>query len=116
MATIAALLREASSEIGSESARIDAELLLGAIAAQVAPTASPYYHHGESARLARTPAVLPDDPAGDRIVGRESPAKWGFGFIDELWADPEAIRARLRRRGRSPTQPGPIANCALSRS
>ena len=29
MATIAALLREASSEIGSESARIDAELLLG---------------------------------------------------------------------------------------
>ena len=32
--------------------------------------------------------------SGDRIVGRESPAKWGFGFIDELWADPEAIRAR----------------------
>lgn len=34
-------------------ARADAELLLGAIAAQVAPAASPYYHHGESARLAR---------------------------------------------------------------
>lgn len=33
--------------------RPDAELLLGAIAAQVAPAASPYYHHGESARLAR---------------------------------------------------------------
>lgn len=33
--------------------RADAELLLGAIAAQVAPTASPYYHHGEPARLAR---------------------------------------------------------------
>lgn len=33
--------------------RADADLLLGAIAAQVAPAASPYYHHGESARLAR---------------------------------------------------------------
>jgi len=33
--------------------RSDAELLLGAVAAQVAPAASPYYHHGESARLAR---------------------------------------------------------------
>ena len=30
----------------------------------------------------------------DSIVGRESPAKWGFGFVDELWADPELIRAR----------------------
>ncbi|GAA0863041.1 hypothetical protein GCM10009115_12130 [Sphingopyxis soli] len=34
-------------------ARADADLLLGAIASQVAPAASPYYHHGESARLAR---------------------------------------------------------------
>lgn len=33
--------------------RPDAELLLGAIATQVAPAASPYYHHGEFARLAR---------------------------------------------------------------
>lgn len=33
--------------------RGDADLLLGAIAAQVAPSASPYYHHGEPARLAR---------------------------------------------------------------
>ncbi len=33
--------------------RADADLLLAAIAAQVAPAASPYYHHGESARLAR---------------------------------------------------------------
>lgn len=31
----------------------DAKLLLGAIAAQVAPAASPYYHHGEPVRLAR---------------------------------------------------------------
>lgn len=36
--------------------RADADLLLGAIAAQVAPAASPYYRHGEPARLAR--AVL----------------------------------------------------------
>ncbi len=34
-------------------ARADADLLLGAIAAQVAPAASPYYHHGEPSRLAR---------------------------------------------------------------
>ncbi len=33
--------------------RADAELLLSAIAAQVAPAASPYYHHGEPSRLAR---------------------------------------------------------------
>lgn len=31
----------------------DAELLLGAIAAQVAPSTSPFYHYGEPARLAR---------------------------------------------------------------
>lgn len=33
--------------------RADADLLLGALAAQVAPAASPYYHHGEPSRLAR---------------------------------------------------------------
>ncbi|WP_447757862.1 DUF2785 domain-containing protein [Sphingopyxis fribergensis] len=33
--------------------RADADLLLGAITVQVAPAASPYYHHGESGRLAR---------------------------------------------------------------
>lgn len=33
--------------------RTDADLLLGAIAAQVAPAGSPYYHHGEPSRLAR---------------------------------------------------------------
>jgi len=34
-------------------ARSDADLLLGAIAVQVAPMASPYYRHGEPSRLAR---------------------------------------------------------------
>lgn len=34
-------------------ARGDADVLLGAIAAQVAPATSPYYHHGEPGRLAR---------------------------------------------------------------
>jgi hypothetical protein len=33
--------------------RADADLLLGAIAAQVAPAVSPYYRHGEPSRLAR---------------------------------------------------------------
>jgi hypothetical protein len=33
--------------------RADADLLLGAIATQIAPAASPYYHHGEPARFAR---------------------------------------------------------------
>jgi len=33
--------------------RADADLILGAIAAQVAPTSSPYYIHGEASRLAR---------------------------------------------------------------
>lgn len=33
--------------------RVDADLLLDAIAAQVAPATSPYYHQGEAARLAR---------------------------------------------------------------
>ncbi|WP_374395496.1 DUF2785 domain-containing protein [Sphingopyxis sp.] len=42
--------------------RADAELLLGAIAAQVAPAASPYYHHGESARLARPVLFLARRP------------------------------------------------------
>ena len=37
--------------------RSDADLLLGAIAAQVAPAAAPYYHHGEATRLAR-PALF----------------------------------------------------------
>lgn len=32
----------------------------------------------------------------DRIVGRESPAQWGFARLDELWADPELLR---RARG-----------------
>lgn len=39
--------------LNSRLARADADLLLGAIAAQVAPAASPYYHHGEPQRLAR---------------------------------------------------------------
>ncbi|HMO75313.1 MAG TPA: DUF2785 domain-containing protein [Sphingopyxis sp.] len=34
-------------------AQADADLLLGAVAAQVAPDASPYYVHGEPGRLAR---------------------------------------------------------------
>ncbi|MDZ3833259.1 MAG: DUF2785 domain-containing protein [Sphingopyxis sp.] len=34
-------------------ARADAELILSAVAAQVAPAASPYYVHGEARRLAR---------------------------------------------------------------
>lgn len=33
--------------------RVDADLVLGAVAAQVAPPASPYYIHGEASRLAR---------------------------------------------------------------
>lgn len=33
--------------------RADADLLLAAVAAQVAPPASPFYHYGEPARLAR---------------------------------------------------------------
>lgn len=33
--------------------RTDADLLLGAIAAQIAPAAAPYYRHGEAGRLAR---------------------------------------------------------------
>lgn len=33
--------------------RADADIVLGAIAAQVAPTSSPYYIHGEASRLAR---------------------------------------------------------------
>ena len=39
-------------------ARADALTLLGAIAAQVAPAASPYYHQGESVRLARPVLLL----------------------------------------------------------
>lgn len=39
--------------LNSRLTRGDADLLLGAIATQVAPAASPYYHHGEPARLAR---------------------------------------------------------------
>lgn len=30
----------------------------------------------------------------DRILGRESPAKWGFTHLPELWAGPNAPRAR----------------------
>lgn len=33
--------------------RADADLILGAVAAQVAPASSPYYIHGEASRLAR---------------------------------------------------------------
>lgn len=40
----------------------DADLLLGAIASQVAPAASPYYRHGESARLARPVVFLAKRP------------------------------------------------------
>ena len=30
--------------------------------------------------------------ANDRIVGRESPATWGFKNLDHLWADPNVVR------------------------
>lgn len=38
--------------------RADADLLLGAIAAQVAPTSNIYYHQGESVRIARPVLLL----------------------------------------------------------
>lgn len=38
--------------------RADADLILGAIAAQVAPASSPYYIHGEASRLARPVLLL----------------------------------------------------------
>lgn len=31
--------------------------------------------------------------AADRIVGRESPAQWGFPRLDDLWIDPDVRRA-----------------------
>lgn len=36
---------------------------------------------------------LADSAASDRIVGRESPAKWGFNKLDELWLGAEALAA-----------------------
>lgn len=43
-------------------ARADADLLLGAVATQVASAASPYYRHGEPARLARPVLFLAKRP------------------------------------------------------
>jgi hypothetical protein len=74
--------------------RADAELMLGAIAAQVAPTASPYYVHGEPGRLAAPILYLARRPDIDD-------AAWAAWFQsrypdDSLrWKDPYADDAGL---------------------
>lgn len=71
--------------------RGDADLLLGAIAAQVAPAASPYYHHGEPARLARAVLYFAkradiDDAAWAAWFGTLQPddsARWKNAYASE---------------------------------
>lgn len=71
--------------------RGDADLLLGAIAAQVAPAASPYYHHGEPARLARPILFLAkradiDDAAWAAWFGMLHPddgARWKDAYASD---------------------------------
>jgi putative nucleotidyltransferase with HDIG domain len=43
-------------------------------------------------RLSPTEVDLAKPGCQDRIVGRESPAQWGFTWIDEVWLPPEADR------------------------
>jgi len=71
--------------------RADADLLLAAIAAQVAPAASPYYHHGESARLARPVLFLARRPDIDdaawaawfKALHPDTSARWTDAYAND---------------------------------
>lgn len=60
----------------------------------VAPVVMVFY--SESSQMRMPPQRLDLARAGcaDRIVGRYSDDKHGFGSLDELWADPEVLRRR----------------------
>lgn len=72
-------------------ARADAELLLGAIAAQVAPAAGPYYVHGEPARLAAPVLYLARRPDIDdaawaawfRTLHPDAGARWKEAYASD---------------------------------
>ena len=72
--------------------RADALAMLGAIAAQVAPEASPYYHQGESVRIARPVLLLAaradiDDAAWTawfRTLHPDDGAQWRAPYASDL--------------------------------
>jgi hypothetical protein len=61
-------------------------------AALISPTVKVFFSIGSQMPVRPTVLDLSRPGCSDRIVGRESPAKWGFARLDELWLDPEVLR------------------------
>ena len=60
--------------------------------ALVAPQVKAFYSTKSSMPIAPVLIDLSRQGCNDRIVGRESPAQWGFSFLDELWLPPEVAQ------------------------
>jgi len=61
----------------------------------VAPVVRVFFSTEKQMHLRPTRLDLSRPGCGDRISGRESPADWGFGRLDEFWLDPEIQRRAL---------------------
>jgi len=61
----------------------------------VAPVVRVFFSTEKQMLLRPTRLDLSRPGCGDRISGRESPADWGFGRLDEFWLDPEIQRRAL---------------------
>jgi HD-GYP domain-containing protein (c-di-GMP phosphodiesterase class II) len=61
----------------------------------VAPVVRVFFSADKQMHIRPTRLDLSRPGCNDRISGRESPAEWGFGHLDELWLDPELRRRAL---------------------
>ena len=55
----------------------------------VAPVVKLFFSTKSNLPIPRVRLDLAEAGAGDRIAGRESPERWGFKHIDELWLEPD---------------------------
>ena len=58
-----------------------------------APVLKLFYSTKASMPFAPVRLDLARDATSDRIVGRESPERWGFKNLDDLWLDPDLRKA-----------------------
>jgi HD-GYP domain-containing protein (c-di-GMP phosphodiesterase class II) len=60
--------------------------------ALVAPVVKVFFSTDKQMHVRPARLDLSRPGCNDRISGRESPAEWGFGRLDELWLDPDILR------------------------